>query len=107
MALLDDAQRARNHEVLFEDPRESNFKKYLISLNCTKDGEMPLAMSVTSVLGYWVRHGSDKMPGDAKDLFRAMGDRGSLRQIYISAQWPCHPIINLAMLEPRLVTESG
>jgi hypothetical protein len=55
----------------------------LIPLNCRKDGHMPMAMSVTSVWGYWVRCGSYEMMGAAEGLFKVMGNNESLKR-YIS-----------------------
>jgi hypothetical protein len=80
-------------------------ERRFIPLNCTTDGNMPMAMSVDWVWGYWVRCGFCQMVGDAEGLFEVMGNKESLKEIYISAQWPCQPIINLAMLKPRLVVD--
>jgi len=93
--------------LLFKDPEESKFEKLLIPLNCTDGGDVPLAISLTRSFGYWMRCGSAEMPGSAESLLEVMRNEDEARQIHISAQWPCHPVANVLLLNPRLNTESG
>jgi hypothetical protein len=91
--------------MVFQDPEESRFEKYMVPLNCSRDAEVPLAMTMTKCLGYWMRCGIDVMPGEAAAVFKAMEDRGGVKQIYISAQWPRHGIQNKGTLNAELLTD--
>jgi hypothetical protein len=64
--------------VLIKMPGESGSERCLIPLNCIKDGYMLMAMSVVSVLGYWVWCDSHEMMGDVEGLFRIMGNKEGL-----------------------------
>ncbi len=86
--------------ALFEDTR-SDRKRYLIPLNCTKNGEIPLAMSLARPLGCWVRCGFDKMNHSSREsLFNTIHDQDNAHLIHISTQFPTYPIHNLAQLSP-------
>jgi hypothetical protein len=93
--------------LLFKDPRESNFEKYLVPLNCTNGGDMPLAISLTQSSGYWIRCGSDEMPGSFENLLHTMRNEDGVLKIHISAQWPCHPIANISLMNPLFDTQNG
>jgi hypothetical protein len=67
--------------VLCEDPGLSSTKRYLMPLNCTDSGALPLAMSSTKSLVYWVRCGYKEMIGEPKSMLEALHDETAIQQI--------------------------
>lgn len=81
---------------------------YLIPLNCSRGSPMPLAMCARPAMPIdeelskllWMRSGWGEIPGPANQLFQLLFDPGMQKHtIYISAQWPYHPLYNMAHLE--------
>jgi hypothetical protein len=64
--------------MLFKDPREPNFEKFPVPLNGTNGGEIPLAISLIRSFGYWIRCGSDEMPGPVENLLSITNPKASV-----------------------------
>jgi hypothetical protein len=71
--------------VPFPHP-QSVGERYLILLNCTKDGKGPIAMTLARPIRPWMRCEYEEMIGTPESLFDAMRNAEKARQIYISAQ---------------------